>query len=206
MPISLTEYRVLYFCIVLLFVTGIVDDLRELPPAAKFVMQLIVALALVFLDEQLVRFVGDILDQSGPNEYEPLGLDILAIPLTVFAMLGVINAFNLIDGLDGLCGGITLIALAALMGLAFHHGGAVTEFKLLGIVLVTVAAFLIFNLSIWSPASLPRRRGEYGDGVDSCLFSDQSLSTRHTRRGKWCPYHQIQFSSVADCTAIDGYR
>ena len=148
MPISLTEYRVLYFCIVLLFVTGIVDDLRELPPAAKFVMQLIVALALVFLDEQLVRFVGDILDQSGPNEYEPLGLDILAIPLTVFAMLGVINAFNLIDGLDGLCGGITLIALAALMGLAFHHGGAVTEFKLLGIVLVTVAAFLIFNLSI----------------------------------------------------------
>ena len=45
MPISLTEYRVLYFCIVLLFVTGIVDDLRELPPAAKFVMQLIVALA-----------------------------------------------------------------------------------------------------------------------------------------------------------------
>ncbi len=148
MPISLTEYRVLYFCIVLLFVTGIVDDLRELPPAEKFVMQLIVALALVFLDEQLVRFVGDILDQSGPNEYEPLGLDILAIPLTVFAMLGVINAFNLIDGLDGLCGGITLIALAALMGLAFHHGGAVTEFKLLGIVLVTVAAFLIFNLSI----------------------------------------------------------
>ena len=152
MPISLTEYRVLYFCIVLLFVTGIVDDLRELPPAAKFVMQLIVALALVFLDEQLVRFVGDILDQSGPNEYEPLGLDILAIPLTVFAMLGVINAFNLIDGLDGLCGGITLIALAALMGLAFHHGGAVTEFKLLGIVLVTVAAFLIFNLSILGTA------------------------------------------------------
>lgn len=153
MPISLTEYRVLYFCIVLLFVTGIVDDLRELPPAAKFVMQLIVALALVFLDDQLlVRFVGDILDQSGPNEYEPLGLDILAIPLTVFAMLGVINAFNLIDGLDGLCGGITLIALAALMGLAFHHGGAVTEFKLLGIVLVTVAAFLIFNLSILGTA------------------------------------------------------
>ncbi|MDG2075510.1 MAG: MraY family glycosyltransferase [Arenicellales bacterium] len=152
MPISLTEYRVLYFCIVLLFVTGIVDDLRELPPAAKFVVQLIVALALVFLDEQLVRFVGDILDQSDPNEYEPLGLDILAIPLTVFAMLGVINAFNLIDGLDGLCGGVALIALAALMGLAFHHGGAVTEFKLLGIVLVTVAAFLIFNLSILGTA------------------------------------------------------
>ena len=148
MPIALTEYRVLYFCIVLLFVTGIVDDLRELPPAAKFVMQLIVALALVFLDEHVVRFVGDILDQSGPNEYEPLGLDILAIPLPVFAMLGVINAFNLSDGLDGLCGGITLIALAALMGLAFHHGGAGTEFKLLGIVLLTVAAFLIFNLSI----------------------------------------------------------
>ena len=149
MPISLTEYRVLFFCIVLLFITGVVDDLRELPPAAKFVMQLTVALALVFLDEhQRVRFVGDILDDSGFNAYEPLGLDILTIPLTVFAMLGVINAFNLIDGLDGLCGGITLMALAALMGLAFHHGGAVSEFKLLGMVLVTVAAFLIFNLSI----------------------------------------------------------
>jgi len=148
MPISLTEYRVLFFCIVLLFITGVVDDLRELPPAAKFVMQLTVALALIFLDDQLVRFVGDILDGSGPNEYEPLGLDILTIPLTVFAMLGVINAFNLIDGLDGLCAGITLMALAALMGLAFHHGGAVSEFKLLGMVLVTVAAFLIFNLSI----------------------------------------------------------
>ena len=148
MPIALTEYRVLFFCIALLFVTGVVDDLRELPPAAKFVMQLAVALALVFLDDQLVRFVGDILDDSGSNAYEPLGLDILTIPLTVFAMLGVINAFNLIDGLDGLCGGITLMALAALMGLALYHGGAVTESKLLGMVLVTVAVFLIFNLSI----------------------------------------------------------
>ena len=53
-------------------------------------------------------------------------------------MLGVINAFNLIDGLDGLCGGITLMALAALMGLAFHHGGAVTEFKLLGLSLIHI--------------------------------------------------------------------
>ncbi len=50
MPISLTEYRVLFFCIVLLFITGVVDDLRELPPAAKFVMQLTVAFSSVFLD------------------------------------------------------------------------------------------------------------------------------------------------------------
>ena len=150
MPIPFAQYRVLFFCVAVLFITGVVDDLRELPPSAKFIAQLAVVLILVFIDGQVVRFIGDILNWGGPDDPQALGLAFLAVPLTVFAMIGVINAFNLIDGLDGLCAGVTLIAIAALMWLAFHHDGiattAISEFKLLGLIFVIVLVFLIFNL------------------------------------------------------------
>jgi len=39
----------------------------------------------------------------------------LGIPLTIFMVVGICNAFNMLDGIDG---GTTLIALAALIALA----------------------------------------------------------------------------------------
>ena len=80
MPIPFAQYRVLFFCVAVLFITGVVDDLRELPPSAKFIAQLAVVLILVFIDGQVVRFIGDILNWGGPDDPQALGLAFLAVP------------------------------------------------------------------------------------------------------------------------------
>ncbi len=75
----------------------------------------------------------------------------LALPLTIFFIVGIINAFNMIDGLDGLAGGAAATALAWIVFAAWLSGApnAVAEPML---ILFAVLGFLIFNLRHrWRP-------------------------------------------------------
>jgi UDP-GlcNAc:undecaprenyl-phosphate GlcNAc-1-phosphate transferase len=79
-----------------------------------------------------------------------LELGPLAVPFTLFLLLGAINSLNLIDGMDGLLGSVGLIlslALAVMAALAGHWGAAAVAVALAGALL----GFLPFNLP---PASV----------------------------------------------------
>lgn len=86
---------------VILIIIGVVDDIRELPPKIKFLGQVVAAL--------LMAHAGLLID----NLFGIFGIEELPIVLqyilTVFIVAGIINAFNLIDGIDGLAGGLALI-------------------------------------------------------------------------------------------------
>ena len=95
--------------------------------------------------------------------------DYLAIPLTVFALVGVTNAINLADGLDGLAGGITLLSLGIVAILAYTTADV-------SLVLATVAVigsivgFLRFNTypaRIWEMAAATGVFGRIGRHVDA---------------------------------------
>src|SRR5450759_5794619 len=76
---------------------------------------------------------------------EPVTLGRFAVPLTVFAVIGVVNAVNLCDGADGLAGGLVFIAVfwIAMMSVASANTGTLAPaLGLLG----CIAAFLVFNL------------------------------------------------------------
>ena len=85
-------------------VLGIVDDKFSLPPKLKLLGQIVVA-ALVW------GWVGIGFSRLWPEL--PQWFDCL---ITVFWIVGAINAFNLIDGLDGLATGIALIAVTGMAG------------------------------------------------------------------------------------------
>jgi len=88
----------------LIFAAGLLDDLFNLRPAAKLLAQCaagMVAYGFGFQVQEL-SFGGTAL---------PLGA--LALPITLLWIVGVTNAFNLIDGLDGLATGIGLVALGS---------------------------------------------------------------------------------------------
>jgi UDP-GlcNAc:undecaprenyl-phosphate/decaprenyl-phosphate GlcNAc-1-phosphate transferase len=87
----------------ILFLVGLLDDIRGVPPIQKLLAQTGAAL--------IVCYAGFDIDViSLPPRYE-LHFGALSILVTVLWLVGVSNAYNLIDGLDGLAGGVGLIAL-----------------------------------------------------------------------------------------------
>jgi UDP-GlcNAc:undecaprenyl-phosphate GlcNAc-1-phosphate transferase len=98
----------------IIFVTGLVDDLTELSAKRKFAGEVAACLATIMLGNLWLVNLGNLFGFG-----EIILPTWIGIPFTVFAVVGVINAINLIDGLDGLAGGISMIALTAffLLGL-----------------------------------------------------------------------------------------
>ena len=98
----------------LIFLVGLVDDIKNLHPLAKLMGQVLAALVAVAWGVK-VEFLT--------NPFDGLFvLGNLAIPVTLFWIVGITNALNLIDGLDGLAAGTAAIAgitigiIAALRG------------------------------------------------------------------------------------------
>ena len=86
---------------------GFADDRFSLPPKAKLLGQVVVAVLVWAWAGLGFRVLWPVL---------PAGLDCL---LTVFWIVGAVNAFNLIDGLDGLASGLALIAVVGMAGALF---------------------------------------------------------------------------------------
>ena len=86
---------------------GFADDRFSLPPKVKLLGQVIVAVLVWAWAGLGFRVLWPAL---------PAGLDCL---LTVFWIVGAVNAFNLIDGLDGLASGLALIAVVGMAGALF---------------------------------------------------------------------------------------
>ncbi|RPI12821.1 MAG: undecaprenyl/decaprenyl-phosphate alpha-N-acetylglucosaminyl 1-phosphate transferase, partial [Acidobacteriales bacterium] len=84
--------------VILIFLTGLLDDLRGLTPWQKLAGQFAAAVA-ACLGGVTIHAVGG----------HPLPLW-LGIPVTLFWLVGCANAFNLIDGVDGVAAGIGLFA------------------------------------------------------------------------------------------------
>lgn len=125
--------------ILVLFFIGIKDDIFPLSPIKKFIGQIISTLIIVFpANIRLTSLCGIF------GVYEiPLWF---SIALSMFTILVIINAFNLIDGIDGLAAGIGVVA-SSTFGILFYQSGsyelAILAFALTG----SLLAFLRFNFS-----------------------------------------------------------
>ena len=118
----------------LAFAVGIVDDVLSIKPATKFVAAIGLASILIFFGFQL-RWSSSVT------------LDIM---LTLFWIVGITNAFNLLDNMDGLCAGIALIVGSFILA-ALLSSGAGPEARYLALILGAVAGFLVYN---FHPASI----------------------------------------------------
>ena len=124
----------------ILFFIGLKDDISSVSAFKKFFVQI--------LATGIVMFLGDI----KINDFQGfLGIhhidDRFAYAFTFLVIVGLINAFNLIDGLDGLAGSLILIASTAFGFFFFKYGGttyapfALVAFCLMGGIL----GFLRYN-------------------------------------------------------------
>jgi len=123
----------------IIVVTGALDDLFQVRPLYKMAGQFLACLVFLWLSELRLSSFGDVLG-VGSIDFPP----VVAMFVSLFAMIGIINAFNLSDGLDGLAAGLTMIAglFMGVLALQSHHGLAlIIIVALLGATL----GFLKFN-------------------------------------------------------------
>lgn len=123
----------------LVFLTGLFDDLKGVTPTGKLIAQTLAALCIVAYGFQIESIA------LSPSS-AALNLGLLSVPITVLWIVGMTNAFNLIDGVDGLAGTIALIAVAVSISVDIY----VHDIRSLFIttaMLGAVLGFLRFNTS-----------------------------------------------------------
>jgi UDP-GlcNAc:undecaprenyl-phosphate GlcNAc-1-phosphate transferase len=122
-----------------LLVVGVVDDLHEVAPKNKLLHQFIAVVLMTSWGGLYLRDLGDLFGGG------PVLLFDWGIPLTLFAAISVINAYNMSDGIDGLAGGWGLIAFGAMAYVA-NEIGAESALRLNLALIGCVGGFLLFNL------------------------------------------------------------
>jgi UDP-N-acetylmuramyl pentapeptide phosphotransferase/UDP-N-acetylglucosamine-1-phosphate transferase len=130
------------------------DDAIGIPARVKLVAQIVVA-ALVVAPRFRGRDHGIVIDSFNLPLVDQVHLPLLvAVGFTMFWIVGMMNAMNLIDGLDGLAASVTLVACAVLFAHTYFWPRNDPQFTISILPLVLGAAaigFLAFN---WHPARI----------------------------------------------------
>jgi len=149
-----------------IFMTGLKDDIVGLSPAIKFAAQFFSAIIVAVIADIRIENLHGLIGYHELHYYTSIGL-------TVFFMVGIMNAFNLIDGIDGLAGTLALICsltFAFIFFKAQEIGWFYMSLSLAGAVL----GFLYFNIT---PAKI--FMGDSGSlviGFLASIFSVKFLS------------------------------
>ena len=102
--------------LLIITLTGLADDIWHIRPAIKFSGEIAAALIFILYGGTELKGFGDLIGIG------PLETGMFAVPVTVFCMIGVMNALNLSDGLDGLAGGLSAIACIFLAYFSLQSG------------------------------------------------------------------------------------
>lgn len=121
----------------IIFGFGLLDDILTLPAIVKLIVQLAASALVTFNGYRFTQIFGWVL---------PIPISYI---LTFGWIVGVINAYNLIDGLDGLCGSLSFSAVVTL-GVLYSLSSNM-EAGLCFILAGAILGFLCFN---WPPAKL----------------------------------------------------
>jgi len=131
-----------FLSIFLVFVIGVLDDHHDASPNTKFIVLTISTI--------LLSFDSVIIDDLGVFFTLHITLGWLALPFTIFALVGFSNALNLIDGLDGLAATMSIVIL----GTFFTVGYQYDDFFIMLLSMAFISTLLAFLLFNWNPASI----------------------------------------------------
>jgi len=134
----LAKFLPLFLCAFLVFLLGLIDDIYHLPPQTKLVGQIIAAATLVSFGFKINWFVSYTLNTF----------------VSVLWIVGITNAFNLLDNMDGLAAGIAFISslfLALITLVSPGHGTGDGQLLILALFMGVLLGFLLYN---FHPASI----------------------------------------------------
>lgn len=125
---------------VLIVMTGAVDDLHNLTVRSRLVIQ-------TFAASLVIAATGVYLDHTG-QVFGSLGFDLglAGIPITIVAVIGLINAFNMLDGIDGLAASLAMVSIGAIMLFANVAWPTLGVILLLQVLFASLIPYLFVNM------------------------------------------------------------
>ncbi len=136
--ISFDSLKYIIASVIIIFFIGLKDDLMDISARKKLMVQIFAAVILITLGNVRFTYLHGILG------IKDIGFGI-SLVLSIFAMVVIMNAFNLIDGIDGLASGLAILA-AGVFGSWFYVAGHV-QFAILSFALVgSLVGFFIYNV------------------------------------------------------------
>ncbi len=119
----------------IIFMVGLYDDSHDLSPKVKLIFEVISALIVIVYGEIYIKGFGYF-----PSD----AMTFLSGIVTLFWIVGITNAINLIDGLDGLSAGISIIVLVTISVTSLLSGRS--DIASLSLILAgSIMGFLFFN-------------------------------------------------------------
>ena len=137
-----------------LLILFLIDDLRGLKPLIRIIIQCALSGYMIFSTGVYLESLGNLFGFGNIN------LGLFGIPFTLFCVVGVMNAFNMMDGINGLCSGCAMLALI-LIGFS---SGLIYD-SMLVLIIGSTLGFVIFNLGF-----LGKKRGVFlGDSGSNLI-------------------------------------
>ena len=151
--INLNNFSIsLYICALFIMIFMIFDDFLSIRPLIRLIFQFFISGLMIAMSGEYIIDLGNLLGTGDIN------LGIFSIPFTIFCVVGIMNAFNMIDGLNGICASLALVPLAYLTLLGnFSYGLLIPIGAILG--------FLAYNLGYFGK----KRRVFLGDSGSNML-------------------------------------
>lgn len=131
------EFQYFIAATLVIFFLGLKDDILIISPIKKFIGQVLAAFLIIYYGRIQIRSMYGFF---GITELP----EMFSLLITYFAVIVIINSFNLIDGVDGLAGSLGLMS-AALFGIYFLNVNMPSYYILAFSLCGSLMAFLIFN-------------------------------------------------------------
>jgi UDP-GlcNAc:undecaprenyl-phosphate GlcNAc-1-phosphate transferase len=130
------------------------SNIKGLKPSHRIIIQCFLTIYMIYTTDVYIVSLGDLFG------FGEIKLGMLSIPFTVFCVVGIMNAFNMIDGINGLCSGSAMLSL---LFIGFYSG--LIYDSMLVLVIGSMIGFLIFNLRFFG-----KKRGVFlGDSGSNLI-------------------------------------
>jgi len=136
----ITKLAGIFAGILVLGITGFVDDVKDIKPLAKLSGQVLAAAIVVASGVRIENITLPFLATQEINQ-------VVSIIITIVWIVGITNAINLMDGLDGLSSGITLISCISLVMIFALNGSPLIAILMITALSGALTGFMPFNFN-----------------------------------------------------------
>ena len=125
-----------------IMIVGVIDGIQgvAISPVYRIMAQILSSWIVIVATDIYIQDLGDIFG------FGPLIIGQLGIPFSIFAVVGICNAFNMLDGKDGLLGSVSVVVMSSLLLLLYFNG---MVYQWAQIVALSIVVYLAFNLSLF---------------------------------------------------------